>query len=108
MGYAFVMTMIILVVMDYIPGLSLRVSEEGELVGVDEDQIGELAMDYIYLRKELSNEHYGHQDSLDTKNGGTAAASPSPSLHEKKAGAAEALPASNERAATAPTGTETV
>lgn len=33
------MTMIILIVIDHIPGLHLRASEEGEIIGIDEDQV---------------------------------------------------------------------
>lgn len=33
------MTMIILVIIDHIPGLSLRASEEAEIIGIDEDQV---------------------------------------------------------------------
>lgn len=87
-AYAFVVTMIILIVLDYIPGMSLRVSEEGELVGVDDDQIGELGYDYAHVRKEVD---YHHKYE---------ASSPAASLHHEKHNGP-----SNERAATAPTGT---
>lgn len=43
LGWTFVVTLLILVTLDFVPGLSLRVSEDGEDVGVDEDQVGELA-----------------------------------------------------------------
>lgn len=33
------MTLIILVAIDFIPGCSLRASEEGEIIGIDEDQV---------------------------------------------------------------------
>lgn len=51
------MTMIILVALDYIPGLSLRVSEEGELVGLDEDQIGEWGYDWQHVVAKESMSH---------------------------------------------------
>lgn len=41
MAYAFVATMIILIVMDFIPGLSLRAVAEAEIVGIDEYELGE-------------------------------------------------------------------
>lgn len=50
-GYTFVVTMAILIVMDFIPGLSLRVSEEGEELGIDASQIGEMAYDYAVTRE---------------------------------------------------------
>lgn len=36
--------------MDFIPGLSLRVSENGEYAGIDEDQIGEQGYDFVQIR----------------------------------------------------------
>ncbi len=47
MGYAFVMSAILAKIVDVIPGLHLRASEEGELLGMDDDQHGEFAYDYV-------------------------------------------------------------
>jgi len=91
-GYTFVVTMIIVVALDYIPGLSLRASEEAELVGMDEDQIGELGYDYAFVRRDVD---YGHHNF---SNGG--AHSPhNGSIKEKSAGHAvsTAAPGSEER-----------
>lgn len=66
-GYAFVVTMIILVVMDYIPGMSLRVSEEGELVGLDEDQIGEWGYDWQHIVPKEGGVAHSEGASLATK-----------------------------------------
>jgi len=44
-SYSFFGTCIILFLMNLVPGLSLRVSEEEEEVGLDEAQIGEFAYD---------------------------------------------------------------
>ncbi|KIK03145.1 hypothetical protein K443DRAFT_676993 [Laccaria amethystina LaAM-08-1] len=52
-GYSFVVTTIILWVMHYIPGLRMRVSEETEIVGIDECEMGEFAYDYVGLETEL-------------------------------------------------------
>ncbi|RXW20797.1 hypothetical protein EST38_g5064 [Candolleomyces aberdarensis] len=52
-GYSFVMTTIILWGMHYIPGLRLRVSEETEIIGIDEVEMGEFAYDYVGLETEL-------------------------------------------------------
>ena len=41
------MTTIILWVMHYIPGLSLRCNEEAERVGIDDYDMGEFAYDYV-------------------------------------------------------------
>ena len=42
-AYAFVMSAIIALIINYIPGLHLRASEEAELLGMDDDQLGEFA-----------------------------------------------------------------
>jgi len=35
-----------------IPGLALRASEEAELLGMDDDQLGEFAYDYVEVRRD--------------------------------------------------------
>lgn len=52
-GYSFVMTTIILWVMHFIPGLSLRCNEEAEIVGMDDYDMGEFAYDYVGLEQDL-------------------------------------------------------
>ena len=39
--------------MDQVPALRLRVCEESELLGIDDEQIGEFAVDYIALQGEV-------------------------------------------------------
>ena len=46
-SYSFGMTCIILFVMNLIPGLSLRASEEAEIKGIDEAELGEFAYDFV-------------------------------------------------------------
>lgn len=41
--------------MNLVPGLSLRVSAEKEEVGVDDDQLGEFAYDYVELQRHTSD-----------------------------------------------------
>jgi Amt family ammonium transporter len=53
LSYSFVMTTIILWIMHYIPGLSLRCDEETEIVGVDDAEMGEFAYDYVGIESEL-------------------------------------------------------
>jgi Amt family ammonium transporter len=60
LSYSFVMTTIILWVMHYIPGLSLRMSEESEILGTDDAEMGEFAYDYVGIEQEL-----GHSTNLD-------------------------------------------
>ena len=50
-AWSFVVTCIILFVMNLIPGLSLRVPPEEEELGLDDAQLGEFAYDYVELRR---------------------------------------------------------
>ena len=51
-AYAFVMSAILATLVNYIPGLHLRASEEAELLGMDDDQLGEFAYDYVEVRRD--------------------------------------------------------
>ena len=51
-GWAFVMSLILAFIINYIPGLHLRASEEAELLGMDDDQLGEFAYDYVEVRRD--------------------------------------------------------
>ena len=51
-GYAFVVSAIIAYAINAIPGLNLRASEEAELLGMDDDQLGEFAYDYVEVRRD--------------------------------------------------------
>jgi len=53
-GYSFVVTTIILWVMHFIPGLRLRASEEDEILGIDDAQMGEYAYDYVGIDSEIA------------------------------------------------------
>lgn len=50
-GWTFVMTCLVCYVINIIPGCKLRASEDGEMKGIDEDQIGEFAFDYVEARR---------------------------------------------------------
>ncbi|KAF8489723.1 ammonium transporter [Russula emetica] len=52
-SYSLVMTTIILWVMHFIPGLSLRCDEEAEIVGIDDYDMGEFSYDYVGLEQDL-------------------------------------------------------
>ncbi|KAL2885962.1 ammonium transporter [Ceratocystis lukuohia] len=54
--YSFTLTCVILFVMNLIPGLSLRASEEAEILGIDDSEIGEFAYDYVELTREVLND----------------------------------------------------
>lgn len=47
------MTCIILLLMNLIPGLSLRVSADDEEMGLDDTQLGEFAYDYVELTRHV-------------------------------------------------------
>lgn len=51
-AYSFVMSAILATIVNYIPGLKLRASEEAELLGMDDDQLGEFAYDYVEVRRD--------------------------------------------------------
>ncbi|KAI1464519.1 ammonium transporter [Daldinia caldariorum] len=54
-SYSFVLTCVILFLLNIIPGLSLRVSAENEEIGIDDDQLGEFAYDYVELQRHTSD-----------------------------------------------------
>ncbi|KAG0126823.1 ammonium transporter AmtB-like domain-containing protein [Tuber indicum] len=51
-AYTFVVTTLICFIIDKIPGLKLRASEQAELLGMDDDQLGEFAYDYVEVRRD--------------------------------------------------------
>ncbi|THH21234.1 hypothetical protein EW146_g316 [Bondarzewia mesenterica] len=52
-AYSFVLTTIILWIMHFIPGLRMRTTEEAEIVGMDDYEMGEFAYDYVGLESDL-------------------------------------------------------
>ncbi|KAL5002722.1 ammonium transporter AmtB-like domain-containing protein [Aspergillus recurvatus] len=55
MAYSFFGSCIILFIINMIPGLSLRVPEEDEVLGIDDAEIGEFAYDYVELTRDVIN-----------------------------------------------------
>ena len=51
-AYSFGGSCLILFVMNLIPGLGLRASEEAEVLGMDDAEIGEFAYDYVELMRD--------------------------------------------------------
>lgn len=51
-GWAFCISWLLATGINYIPGLKLRASEEAELLGMDDDQLGEFAYDYVEVRRD--------------------------------------------------------
>jgi ammonium transporter, Amt family len=53
--------------MNLIPGLSLRASEEDEVAGIDDAQLGEFAYDYVELRRETNALIVGEEGPASSK-----------------------------------------
>lgn len=70
MAWAFVISLILAYAINYTPGLKLRASEEAELLGMDDDQLGEFAYDYVEVRRDYlawtpaSNEQHGSDHQI--------------------------------------------
>ena len=54
-AYSFGGSCIILFIMNLVPGLKLRASEEAEVLGMDDAEIGEFAYDYVELTRDVLN-----------------------------------------------------
>jgi len=51
-AYSFTVSAGIAFLINLVPGLKLRASEEAELLGMDDDQLGEFAYDYVEVRRD--------------------------------------------------------
>lgn len=51
-AYSFTVSALLAFAINKIPGLHLRASEEAELLGMDDDQLGEFAYDYVEVRRD--------------------------------------------------------
>ncbi|KAJ9649117.1 low affinity high capacity ammonium permease [Coniosporium apollinis] len=51
-AWAFCISALLAYGINFIPGLKLRASEEAELLGMDDDQLGEFAYDYVEVRRD--------------------------------------------------------
>jgi Amt family ammonium transporter len=69
-AYSFFGTCIILFLMNLVPGLSLRASEEEEALGMDDAQLGEFAYDYVELRREFADVIMGEESDGKSAGGG--------------------------------------
>lgn len=69
MTYSFVGSCLILFVISYIPGLHLRATEEEEIMGMDDCEIGEFAYDYVELSRDVVNgiEESGAVEMVDVR-----------------------------------------
>lgn len=62
--------------MHFIPGLRLRASEEAEILGIDDAEMGEFAYDYVSLEQEVN-----HTITRSTLNGHSG--TPEPGHHKE-------------------------
>lgn len=67
-SYSFVLTCVILFLMNLVPGLSLRVTAEEEEMGLDDGQLGEFAYDYVELSRHV-NEIVGGPEEVPSSRG---------------------------------------
>lgn len=51
-GWAFTISLLIAAAINMVPGLHLRASSDAELQGMDDDQLGEFAYDYVEVRRD--------------------------------------------------------
>jgi Amt family ammonium transporter len=68
-SYTFVVTFLICLAINFIPGLHLRATEQAELLGMDDDQLGEFAYDYVEVRRDYlawtpAKEHHDQVTSV--------------------------------------------
>jgi ammonium transporter, Amt family len=76
-SYSFGLTCLILFVMNLIPGLTLRATEDAEIEGMDEAEIGEFAYDFV----EKQRDYVAEPESI---NGAMASSSSSEHAPELK------------------------
>ncbi|OJJ63497.1 hypothetical protein ASPSYDRAFT_139340 [Aspergillus sydowii CBS 593.65] len=67
MAYSFFGSCLILFIINMIPGLSLRVPEEDEVLGIDDAEIGEFAYDYVELTRDVINGSTEHIDGASKR-----------------------------------------
>ena len=68
-AYSFVMSAILAFLINMIPGLHLRASEEAELLGMDDDQLGEFAYDYVEVRRDYLAWTPAKEEPMDAQEG---------------------------------------
>ncbi|PWW76006.1 ammonium transporter [Tuber magnatum] len=80
-AYSFGGTCIILFIMNLIPGLSLRATEDAEILGIDDAELGEFAYDYVELTREVISD----DETVPKMSSDNAASVQRPDIAEKAA-----------------------
>jgi Amt family ammonium transporter len=70
--------------MNLVPGLSLRATEDEEINGMDDAQLGEFAYDYVELRRETSDVIPGDIEAAAGSSKGSVAEAGEPTLAAEK------------------------
>ncbi|WWD17344.1 hypothetical protein CI109_101785 [Kwoniella shandongensis] len=63
LSWTFVVTYAIMFVINLIPGCKFRATEEAEIVGMDEVELGEYVADYAFHQRDLEGEYEAHTSS---------------------------------------------
>lgn len=62
-AWSFVLTCLLLFLLNLIPGLSLRTSPEEEELGTDDGQLGEFAYDYVEMTRHMADSTHPTSDA---------------------------------------------
>jgi Amt family ammonium transporter len=68
-SYSFGGSCLILFIINLIPGFHLRASEEDEIMGMDDAEIGEFAYDYVEVSRDVVHGIEEDPDIIDTPDG---------------------------------------
>ena len=73
--YSFVGSCIILFLINLVPGLHLRASEQDEVMGIDDAEVGEFAYDYVEVSRDVVHGIEEPAGDEEEANSGTGSAS---------------------------------
>lgn len=79
-AWSFTLSCLILFLMNLVPGLSLRVSADDEVVGIDDCQLGEFAYDYVELTRHVADDITTVSDRNASSDGEKNVATPTAAL----------------------------
>lgn len=71
-SYSFGGSCLILFIINLIPGLHLRASEQDEVMGMDDAEIGEFAYDYVEVSRDVVHGIEEDPDCLGTPDGSSS------------------------------------
>jgi Amt family ammonium transporter len=71
-SYSFGGSCLILFIINLIPGLHLRASEEDEIMGMDDAEVGEFAYDYVEVSRDVVHGIEEEADNADTPDGSSS------------------------------------